>query len=245
MIDWAGIGSNLAGDSIKEVVGQLDSAAKLTLSTLYPKEFEVYMLSLELVDYNDNSLYYFTFPINPESISKSQPQIKQIDATHGAVVVNKSGRWVPQDLVLRGNFGRQFKFVTNVQGEVSFAAVANKVPNRTEFSMFYKSGYGCLKILQEICEQSNMMDGGYARKLYLHNLALGESYLVEVVNFQASQTIATNMLWGYDLRLKIVSNIFDRSGQKTLAKRLVTSAVTSAANSVASSAKSIVDGITL
>lgn len=245
-VNWAGIGKGLGGDAIKEVVGQLDSAAKMVMNTLYPKEFEVYMVTLELVTNDDIPLHYFTFPINPESIMKSQPQIKQIDATHGAVVVNKAGLWVPQDLTIKGNFGRQFKFVTNIQGEATWAALGKGlIPNGQQFSSYYKSGYGCLKILQNICEQSNILDDGKSRKLYFHNLALGESYLVEVLNFQASQSMGANMIWGYDLRLKIVSNVLDTDRWKTLGKRLLYSSVTSAANAVAGAAKSIVDGIVL
>ncbi len=240
-MDWKGLGLDVAGDSIRAVVGSLDTVAKLALNTLYPAEFEVYMVTLELVDYTDESLEYFTFPINPESINKSQPYLKQIERTYGAVVVNKSGSFVPQDIVIKGTFGRQFRFVTT---EKVFDLTAIQwLPNEKEFNKNYKSGYGCFKIVQRICDEANILDNGHARKLYFHNLAMGESYLVEVMNFTGSQSQNSNMIWNYDLRMKILSNVLDENKWKTFGQNALTSAVTAGANLVAKAGKELVGNL--
>lgn len=240
-MDWKGLGLDVAGDSIRTLVGSLDTAAKLALNTLYPAEFEVYMVTLELVDYNDESLEYFTFPINPESISKSQPYLKQIERTYGAVVVNKSGSFVPQDIIIRGTFGRQFRFITT--DKVLDLTAIQWLPNGKEFNKNYKSGYGCFKIVQKICDEANILDDGHARKLYFHNLAMGESYLVEVMNFTGSQSQNSNMIWNYDLRMKILSNVLDENKWKTFGQNALTSAVTAGANLVAKAGKELVGNL--
>lgn len=248
-MDWKGLGLDVAGDSIRTLVGSLDTAAKLALNTLYPAEFEVYMVTLELVDYNDESLEYFTFPINPESISKSQPYLKQIERTYGAVVVNKSGSFVPQDIIIRGTFGRQFRFITT--DKVLDLTAIQWLPDGTvdmssdqkEFNKNYKSGYGCFKIVQKICDEANILDNGHARKLYFYNLAMGESYLVEVMNFTGSQSQNSNMIWNYDLRMKILSNVLDENKWKTAGQNALTNAVTAGANLVAKAGRELVGNL--
>lgn len=243
-MDLKGLGIGIGKDAISGAVSALNTATKMALNTLYPNEFEVYMVTLELVDKDDNLLDYFTFPINPESISKSQPYVKQIDRSYGAVVVNKTGKFAPQDITIKGNFGRQFKFVTRDKSikNVSWSGLlpwTKDDDSNLEFNRYYKSGYGCFKIVQNICKKADELDDGYARKLYFHNLALGESYLVEVLNFQGSQSSSSNMLWNYDLRMKIISNVFDKNPVKTLGERLVTSVVTMGANETTKSANKL------
>lgn len=245
-MDWKGFGLDAAGDGIRTAISTLDTAAKLTLNTLYPKEFEVYMVTLELVDSEDKALDYFTFPINPDSLSKTQPYLKQIERTAGAVVVNKTGYFVPQDISIKGTFGRQFRFVTRDRsiGDVNWSGFLPQIKSKNEgenleFSRYYKSGYGCFKIVQSICDEADKLDNGLARKLYFHNLAMGESYLVEVMSFTGSQSLSSNMIWSYDLKLKILSNVLAQNKMKLLKQRLGTFAATNAANLVAGTAKEL------
>lgn len=211
----------------QKVVSTALQVGKVALGALYPNEFDVYMLTLELADSEDMTLQYFTFPVNPESISKSQPTVKSIDRTMGAIVINKTDMFVPQELTIKGNFGRAFKFVTRDKNFSTFiGSLSGFLPNKTEFNHYIKSGYGCFKILQDICEESEKLDeGNKPRRLYLYNPALGENYLVEVINFQASQSVGQNMLWGYDLRLKIVSPVIRKPSLKDMVSSVLTTAV--------------------
>ena len=241
-MDWKGFGLDIAGEGIKAAVSSLDTAAKLALNTLYPDEIEVYMVTLELVTHDDTPVEgcYFTFPINPDSINKSQPYVKQIDRTHGAVIVNKTGKFVPQDIVIKGTFGRQFRFITRDQ---SFDISAIQWLPGKEFNHNYKSGYGCFKIVQKICEEAEKLDKGYARKLYFHNLALGESYLVEVMNFTGSQTLATNMIWNYDLRMKILTNVLDQDKRGTFKNNAINSTVAAGVKAVGRAGRELVSNL--
>jgi len=197
------------GETINLAKETLTSASRNVLNSLYPREFEAHFISLELTDINDNIEEYFTFPINPSSISKVEPRTKNIERTFGKIIVNKSDQFTPQDLTIKGNFGRDFKIVIRHKGEITFNTIlsATKFFTPEEFSAIIKSGYGSFKILQNICERADQSINQVPRKLYLHNYFLGESYLVEVIDFAEDQSLANNMMWAYTLRLKIISPI--------------------------------------
>ena len=197
------LGNELLSRVIPLVEGMDTDMAKSILHSIYPKEFEVYMVSLELTDFSGKTLDLFTFPINPTSIYKSEPYTKSINRGHGGVVVNRSGFFTPQEITLRGNFGKDYK--TLIRGEVlSF----NSLRLNDELSHTIKSGYGSFKVLQEICSKSNELNGNNRPNLlFFHNFVFGESYLVEVLDFSSDMSVQTNMLYGYSLRLKIVSPI--------------------------------------
>lgn len=196
------------------VGGQVSSlGASMTrnlLHSLYPSEFELYMVSLELTDFEDKVEDYFTFPINPSMISKVEPTTKTIERTFGGVIVNKSGSFTPQDLVIKGNFGRDFQIL--VRNKVlNFNSILKQTTsfgvNPEEFSSTIKTGYGSLKILQGICKRSNQVIDGKPMKLYFHNFMLGESYLVEVIDFSSDMNMSSNMIWNYSLKMKILTPI--------------------------------------
>lgn len=206
--------SQFLGENLNILGSSINNVSRITLNSLYPKEFEAYLISLELVDYNDNIEEYFTFPVNPNYISKVDPRVKSIDRTFGAIIVNKSDQFVPKDIILKGNFGRDFKVVLRHKGEVTFNSLLNKSAfvSSEEFNPIIKSGYGSLKILQNICEKSEMSINGLHNKLFFHNYLLGESYLVEVIDFTQDQSLASNMMWGYTLRLKVISPVGRKDG---------------------------------
>lgn len=206
--------SQILGENLSILGNSINSISRITLNSLYPKEFEAYMISLELVDYNDNIEEYFTFPVNPNYISKVDPRVKSIDRTFGKVIVNKSDQFVPKDLIIKGNFGRDFKVILRHKGEITFNSILSKSAfvNSEEFNPLIKSGYGSLKVLQGICERSELSVNGLHNKLFFHNYLLGESYLVEVIDFAEDQSLASNMMWGYTLRLKIISPVGKREG---------------------------------
>ena len=240
-MNWKDFGQELLADGRRLNTQILDSSTRLTLNTLFPREFDFYMVTLELVDYNDVTLEYFTFPINPQSMTKTQPYLKQIDRSYGAIIVNKTGMFVPQDLVIRGTFGRQFKFISReAQGGFS---VLNFSKETNEFNTNYKSGYGCFKILQDICDKADKLDNGHARKLFFHNLALGENYLVEVISLTPSQDVGTNMIWTYDLRLRILTEINSLDKWKEWGRKEVGVIVTKTVNAAVAKGKQILSGL--
>lgn len=201
---------NVTG-SINEISS---SFGRDVLHTLFPKEFELYMISLELVNPNSEIEEYFTFPINPNSISKTEPYTKSIERSFGKIIVNKNDSFTPQDLTIEGNFGRDFKVLVRQKGEITFNSLLSKSKffqgmgsEDAEFNHTIKSGYGSFKILQHICKRSNETINGKPMTLYFHNFMLGESYLVEVLDFNGKQNLSSNMIWNYSLKMKIVAPI--------------------------------------
>lgn len=229
---------SINSDLIENLLGSVgdigNKTVRATLHTMYPKEFELYMISVELTDSSDNILDYLTFPINPNSIVKSEPYIKTIDKTLNGVTVVRGTGFTPQDLTIKGSFGRAFKILVRQQ-ETVFTAL-RKNPN-PELSSTIKNGYGTFKVLQEICKRSNENDSkGLPNRLYFHNFPLGESYLCEVMNFEGSQDLSTNMMWNYSLTLKILApiNLTTAERFKKVAlgtsQKLITSAVNKTKN---------------
>jgi hypothetical protein len=194
------------------------------LHSIYPKDFEYYMMALELVDGSGNTIDYFAFPVMPSSIVKTENKRITIKKAYKSTLILTSPAFTPQDITIRGNFGRTFKILVGVKEILSGVAFFNSTkagvfePNQlsnrlinmpsNQFSQFIKTGYGATKILQSIIHKSDGSDQNGPFQLYLYNYALGESYLVvapskSLVLEQNDQNM--NMVWNYTLNLTIIA----------------------------------------
>ena len=194
------------------------------LHQIYPKDFEYYMIALELVDGAGDTIDYFAFPVLPSSITKTENKRISIKKAYKSTLILTSSSFVPQDISLRGNFGRKFKILVGTKeilSGVAFAASTkngifelsqlsnNEVITETnQFSNYVKTGYGATKLLQSIIHKSDGSDQNGPYRLYLYNFALGESYLVvapskALVLEQNDSNM--NMIWNYALNLTIVA----------------------------------------
>lgn len=212
-------------DFQRQIQQSLTSVGKEGLNAFFPRDFELYLVSLELVDSEGDTIDFFTFPISPTSISKTEIERTTIRKTLRATTVIQSDSFVPQDLSISGDFGRNIKFLLpNIFGIPSSKAMAfsinagvygsedvnskviSKIPT---FNPQVKTGYGCIKILQSIISKSKSHDNGKPFRLYFYNPALGESYLVVPTKnpLTLSQTEQKNMIWSYNLNLKIIADL--------------------------------------
>jgi len=178
------------------------------VSSLYPNDIEYYLCAFELVS-SDGTESYFMFPIQPSSIQKSEPTRTNIKKSLAGVTVLKNSSFIPQELSLKGNFGKRFKIISGLDGVAFNKSKKNNVKfDVPTLSNSIKTGFGAIKILQKILADSNKFDSvGKPKKLYFYNLGLGESYLVTVSPFgiSFSQTEDTNMIWQYNISLTILS----------------------------------------
>jgi hypothetical protein len=194
----------------------LSVLGKRGLNTLYPNEFEIYIFALELVDASGKTVDYFLFPINPSGFSEDDNPLTSINKTAGGINIHKTDTFVPIAISLQGNFGRQLKFVSGNE-LISFSAALLNHPASTlrdriagnfqqqTFSKVLKTGYGCCKVLERMCDLSSQLDqDGNPYSLFFYNLALGNSYLVEVTHFRFSQDMSSNMIWNYALGMTAV-----------------------------------------
>lgn len=197
----------------RDYVGNIGKAAT---NALFPNDFEIYMFGLELVDSLGATVEYFVFPVNPKDIRETNTALVNVKKTAGGVTTISTQTFVPTDITLTGNFGRQFKFLMQ-KDVVSFSALSftdqpSKLSfNPREFSPTVKTGYGCIKILERIYNKAHSLNSNDKKpySLYFYNLALGNSYLVKPISLTMTQNQSENMIWDYTLQLKSLSKIED------------------------------------
>lgn len=165
-----------------------NTLGKATLSALFPNDFEYYMVALELVDSRGETMEYFVFPVMPNNISQSEPQITNIKKTAGGVVSLSTNTFIPRSITLQGTFGRKFRILLGRQGfnftalrgifgrqemgEVQLSPTvdinSDKYDSRLKrgftqikklnFDIAIKTGYGATKILQKLADVSTGLD---------------------------------------------------------------------------------------
>lgn len=214
--------SSVWKDYANQAISLAQQLGMQTLSSVYPYDFEWYMCALELTDSKDQTIDYLAFPIQPDSIQKSEPTRNNIKKSMAGVTVLSNDAYIPQDITIRGSFGRQFKLLLNVKeikGKNSQYSTINGVYslyqkagssaiNYPSFNIAAKNGYGIIKILQAIVNKSvGLDDEGKPFKLYFYNMALGESYLVAIPpsGAQFSQEVSKNMVWSYSVTMKTLA----------------------------------------
>ncbi len=187
--------------------GLASSIGKKAISALFPNDFELYIMALELVNSDKQTEAYFLFPVQPFSISEQNRPIQNIKKTAGGITVLSTQTFSPTDTMIQGNFGRKFKFLLGKE-LINFSAFLqqpfiSKPEFAQEFDVNIKTGYGCIKVLESIINKSSKLDKAnkpYA--LYMYNLALGNSYLVKVLNYDFHQNQENNMIWHYSMAVK-------------------------------------------
>lgn len=208
----------------------IETLGKGGLNTLFPKDFEVYICSLELTKIKNEkevTTDFFVFPVMPNQITERLDLITNIKKSNSAITVLINSTFVPTLITLNGNFGREFKFVVGksevVTGPIHF--------NIKGFSTAIKTGYGCMKILENIINKSKSLDeNNNPYSLYFYNPALGNSYMVEPTSFEQRQDMGSNMIWNYNLILKSIAPISELKKSKAayrgaLRKALVASTI--------------------
>ena len=187
--------------ALDTVMNMAKSIGGQALASLYPNDFEWYMVALELADSDDNTIDYLTFPIMPDSISKTEPTRTNIKKSMAGVTVLSTPSYSPQEINIKGSFGRQFKILINPKPDVSINSSSKSVSAGkyhlfditkksgsisglafSNFNLNVKTGYGVMKILQAMASKSvGLDDKGKPLRLYFYNMALGESYNLTLI----------------------------------------------------------------
>lgn len=193
---------------------------RLAFNALYPKEFEYYLFALELLDSQDVTVDYFSFPILPDQLKETHREITNVKKTLGGVVVIKNPTFVPRTISLTGDFGKKLKILIG-GNNVTFAGFQFSVnngrfnvtpPGQLEeifpvFSSFAKTGYGCIKMVEAMKDKSIRLDSlGKPYKLLCHNPIMGNSYQVEILEFEHHQDADRyNTIPRYSLTMRAVA----------------------------------------
>jgi len=223
----------------------IDQLGKAKLNALYPNDFEYYMMGLELVDSEDRTVEYLVFPVNPTNISQTEPNLNVIRKTSGGVSSFGVSSFIPKDITISGDFGRRFKVLVGRERLIFNVFSYSSTIKNAVFDMKVKTGYGCIKILQNICRQSLKCDfKGKPYKLYFYNPTLSESYLVKVVGtgLILTHTQEKNMIWSYTLPLKLLLPLENirQINKNSLSELLAISSIQNVVNTVASEVRKVV-----
>lgn len=206
---------NSVQEALTNELALLSSIGRAGLNALYPDEFELYVCALELTDMMGTTLKYFIFPVMPSNLEENQPEITNIKKTAAGVTILKTSTFIPVDISLSGTFGRKFRillganyvdFIQAFQTQ-SGTLSANSIVNGVQqvFDPRVKTGYGCLKVLEEIITDAKTVDQSGGRRLIFYNPAFGTSYVVQPTNFKISMSQDTNMMHQYSLSMKGVA----------------------------------------
>lgn len=207
---------------LSKYIKLLGDIGRAELNSLFPNDFEYYICSLELVDSQEKTIQFFIFPIMPDNLEEEKGYIQNIRKTFGGVSVLTTNTFTTNQIILKGNFGRKMKFLlgNELTDSNAFAAVQEHSQVK-EFSSKIKTGFGCIKILERICDMSKQVDTyGNPYRLYFYNPALGNSYQVEVTAMSIPQGKDTNMIWNYSLTLTCVAPLVGMLKQDDLKRSL-------------------------
>jgi len=176
---------------------------KAAVHAIAPDDFEYYACSFELVDSGFNVKEIFHFPVMPSGIQIGRQSLVSIKKTGSSYLSQFNDSFVGRTFNINGTFGRKFKVIL-VKNDLKF-----------------KTGYGALKMLEKIIEESFVVSGSNPKVLIFNNLSFNQSYVVEVLNFQVSQSMENNMMWNYTLEIKAIANVDNIKMAGHPAKRLV------------------------
>lgn len=213
---------------VKKLANELSTYGRGILSVLYPNEIESYLMALELTNSLGETLQYFVFPVMPSSIQKTEQNRTNVKKSSSGTTVLMSSSHAPAEISIKGDFGRSFKLLTNPTGGYSYGMQLSigkdKLDiNVPEFDPSVKSGFGCIKILQNMVTQCGKLDQfSRPNRLYFYNMALGESYLVTVLpgGLTLSQTYEKNMIWSYNLSFQVLANLEDLKSSEDVQRSL-------------------------
>jgi hypothetical protein len=211
--------------TIKKLTNQMaQDTGRALMHSNFPNDFEYYMMALELVAGDGSTIDYLAFPVLPTSIVKSENKRISIKKAFKSTLVLTSTAFTPQDITIRGSFGRGFKILiggNEVMNGVAFrVSVKNNVfglsqsgnkniiMSQPQFNASIKTGYGVTKLLQSIIQKSDGSDSNGPYRLFFYNFALGESYLVvapsKALTLEQNDK-DMNMIWNYTLNLTIIA----------------------------------------
>lgn len=232
------------------------------LHAMYPNDFEYYMIGLELVKYNGITIDMLIFPVLPKQIKRSEHTATNIKKTMGGVSVIKTSSFIPIDFSLSGNFGRKFRVLLQSDSIIDFQAlryslvagvsqrdyvdqdiISGSKFSKLAFNYTVKTGYGVTKILEAIVNKSRGSIDNKPNRLIFYNFAFGESYLVEVIDFEVSQSIETNMIWNYSLNMKAIAplEMVEWTRERSVKSVLLSGAIQKSINIVANTAKNLIN----
>jgi len=194
-------------------------------AALFPRDFDFYLVSLELVDSDGVTVDLFTFPVMPSEISEERTELTTIKKSAKGITSIKTPTFIPRQISISGDFGRKFKVVFGDEVTILAGFLFNSIREGTfnkenlfgnftkikqpVFSSPIKTGFGCTKVLESMVDKSLGFDSkGKPYNLFFYNPTLGNNYLVNTKTLRFNQDKeSSNMIWKYSLSMTAVANL--------------------------------------
>jgi len=209
-------------DVASKALNLIQNVGSAAVNSAYPDDFELYMCAFELVAAKSNkTLSYFVFPVMPESFSDEVSFNNNIKKTSAGITAISSPNFIPHDISLTGTFGRGFKVLigdtfSNMTNYIEGLPLGDKLKKIIgSFDNKVKTGYGTTKVLEDLMQQSKVVDELGPRILYFYNPSFNQKFIVKPTSLRFSQEVGSNnMIWRYNLTLKALapSDSISRSG---------------------------------
>lgn len=193
--------------ALNTVIDTAINAGKAAIHALSPDDFEYYLCSLELLDSSSERVGFLSFTVMPDQLVESHAPIQTLLKTHSAIVTTFNDGFSPINISLAGTFGKKLRVVSGMKKPNKKFSFLNFNGGKFLGDTGIKSGYGLIKVLEDILKTSNELDmRGRPHTLIFTNYAFNTSYVVNAQNFQFHQGYENNMIWYYSVNLVAVGN---------------------------------------
>lgn len=174
---------------------------RAALHALAPNDFEYYACSFELLSHDFQVLDIFHFPVMPNGMSMNKQSLVSIKKTGRSYLSQFNDSFVGQTISLQGTFGRKFRLMISTDKGKSLTTGKGG-----QFDLKVKTGYGAMKLMENIIGQVYKVNNLQPKLLIFNNLAFNQSFVVEVLNFNPTMSVENNMIWNYSLEMKAIAN---------------------------------------
>jgi len=185
-----------------------------TLHSLYPNDFEYYMMTFELINSRGQRENMLLLPILPSDIRYTTNTLSSIRKTSSGVVSNFNPTFVPFPIVMQGTFGKKLKFLL---GDSEFLTLAMDLRNSlskqdgsgtaSTWNTQIKTGYGVTKLLEGIIAKSQTLDlDNKPYRLIFTDSTFNKDVVVEINNYSFTQNErSNNAYWNYSLQMTAIA----------------------------------------
>lgn len=206
---------------------------------LFPNDFEYYAVTLEVVDSDNQTVEFLTFPVTPAAIEYDDVKIVNVKKTLGGITALDTESFTPKHIAISGTFGRQLRLLIGPGSSNPAGAGIRDTGLDVKTSVLsakLKTGYGSTKVLERIITLSSQVDKyNKPNRLYLYIPPLGHSFLVKATKFTLNQDYSSsNMMWKYSMQLTALSSI-ENLGEQSEAGSLINATAFDVLNAAANS----------
>jgi hypothetical protein len=191
--------------SVEIVKNKADGIARTlgraALHALSPNDFEYYACSFELISHDFTVLDIFHFPVMPNGISINGQSLVSIKKTGRSYLSQFNDSFVGKTISINGTFGRKFRLLLSTTKGQDLTTGRGG-----QFDLKVKTGYGALKLMENIIGQVYSVENRSPKLLIFNNMAFNQSLVVEVLSFNPTMSLENNMIWNYNLEMKAIGD---------------------------------------